>query len=78
MLSPSRSDVCRLGATCHAGFSITHDETFWEVHLVKEYGVCYARHHTETDQALARSRERVYQTTGVVHDPTMQANWDNE
>ena len=43
---------------------------------MKEYGVCYARHHTETDQALARSRERVYQTTGVVHDPTMQANWD--
>merc|ERR1719221_1917013 len=70
----SLQDVCRLGATCHAGFSITHDEKFWELHLVKEYGVCYTRDRADIGQSMARSRERVFETTGVVQDPTMQGN----
>ena len=64
--------MCRLGATCHAGFDITHDEMFWELHLVKEYGVSYARDTTDIEQCMDRCKERVYQTAGIVHDPTMQ------
>ena len=39
---------------------------------MKEYGVCYVRDRADIDQSLVRSRERVFDTTGVVHDPTMQ------
>ena len=39
---------------------------------MKEYGVCYSRDRGDIEQSLVRSRERVFDTTGVVHDPTMQ------
>ena len=45
---------------------------------MKEYGVCYSGQNTDTDQVLARSRERVYPATGIVHDPTMQVELETE
>ena len=41
---------------------------------MKEYGVTYTRDRADIAQSLVTSRERVFDTTGVVHDPTMQVS----
>ena len=65
MISP---DVCRLGATCHAGYSVTHDEQVWGLHLVREYGVMYVRDVGDLEV------DGVGAVEGVVLDPTLQGN----
>lgn len=61
-------DVCRLGATCHAGYSVTHDEQVWSLHLVREYGVTYTGDLANIEEGVTD------QLGGVVHDPTLQGN----
>ena len=66
-------DICRLGATCHAGYSVTHDEQFWSLHLSREYGVKYVSDVVSLDDQDDQSRSRT-EVAGVVHDPTLQGN----
>ena len=60
--------MCRLGATCHAGYSVTHDEQVWGLHLVREYGVMYVRDVGDLEV------DGVGAVEGVVLDPTLQGN----
>ena len=60
--------MCRLGATCHAGYSVTHDELVWSLHLAREYGVTYVRDVADLEETVTGQLE------GVVHDPTLQGN----
>ena len=67
--------MCRLGATCHTGYSVTHDEQFWSLHLGREYGVTYLAAVTELGGAEGGAEERrMAEHLGMVHDPTMQGN----
>ena len=67
--------MCRLGATCHTGYSVTHDEQFWSLHLAREYGVTYLAAVTELGEAEGGAEERrMAEHLGMVHDPTMQGN----
>ena len=66
-------DICRLGATCHVGYSMTHDEQFWRVHLAREYGVSYVGDLSGLD-ANDDSHSPQSCQDGVVHDPTLQGN----
>ena len=76
----SLSDICRLGATCHAGYAVTHDERFWNLHLTKEYKVRYFNSLTDLDDIKDddSSDDRNIdnrKVAGVVHDPTLQVKY---
>merc|ERR1712012_700737 len=70
----SLSDICRLGATCHAGYAVTHDERFWNLHLTKEYKVRYFSSLTDLDDSSDDRNIDNRKVAGIVHDPTLQGN----
>ena len=76
----SLSDICRLGATCHAGYAVTHDERFWNLHLAREYKVRYFSNlHDVMDDDDSDGRISNYsKVAGIVHDPTLQVKFLNK
>ena len=76
----SLSDICRLGATCHAGYAVTHDERFWNLHLAREYKVRYFSNlHDVMDDDDSDGRISNYsKVAGIVHDPTLQVKFLDE
>ena len=77
----SLSDICRLGATCHAGYAVTHDERFWNLHLAREYKVRYFSNlqDVKDDNDDSEGRNCNYsKVAGIVHDPTLQVEYSKD
>jgi len=64
--------VCQLGATCRFGYSLTHDEQFWQFQVRKEYGLCFTTDRSTLQDDLAPTSR--YPIEGIAFDPSLQGN----
>eukprot|EP00092_Neocalanus_flemingeri_P033635 GFUD01036566.1.p1 GENE.GFUD01036566.1~~GFUD01036566.1.p1 ORF type:complete len:317 (+),score=66.56 GFUD01036566.1:39-989(+) len=65
-------DICHLGATCRHGHSLTHDDWFWELHVLKQFGLYFTTDLSTVTEAFTKSTR--YPLEGVVYDPNVEGN----
>jgi len=68
----SLQDICHLGATCRHGHALTHDETFWQFQVRKEFGLFFTTDVSNVTEALTQSTK--FPLEGVAYDPRLQGN----